>query len=220
MFLHWKKNQRFLPGKGDVHGRNSMRLAEVWMDDYKRFYYLHRHDLKVKEILIRTIKNKYDLIQGKDFGDVEDRKSIRSRLNCHSFKWYLENVFPEKFILDENVFAYGEVNPSYEFEIFIVFLQVRNPTTQLCLDTLGKDEKSVIPLSVYSCQNGVSANQYLSLSKKDQLRREDVCSVTLDSTSVVLSSCNFADQKQTWTHEKVKLNRSIFSAFNLFFFLS
>ncbi len=37
-------------GKGDVHGRNSMRLAEVWMDDYKRFYYMHRHDLKVENI--------------------------------------------------------------------------------------------------------------------------------------------------------------------------
>lgn len=36
-------------GKGDVHGRNSMRLAEVWMDDYKRFYYMHRHDLKVRD---------------------------------------------------------------------------------------------------------------------------------------------------------------------------
>jgi polypeptide N-acetylgalactosaminyltransferase len=36
-------------GKGDVHGRNSMRLAEVWMDDYKRFYYMHRRDLKVKK---------------------------------------------------------------------------------------------------------------------------------------------------------------------------
>ncbi len=37
-------------GKGDVHGRNSMRLAEVWMDDYKRFYYMHRHDLKVRKL--------------------------------------------------------------------------------------------------------------------------------------------------------------------------
>ena len=34
-------------GKGDVHGRNSLRLAEVWMDDYKRLYYLHRPDLRV-----------------------------------------------------------------------------------------------------------------------------------------------------------------------------
>ena len=24
-------------GKGDVHGRNSIRMAEVWMDDYKVF---------------------------------------------------------------------------------------------------------------------------------------------------------------------------------------
>ncbi len=78
------------------------------------------------------------------------------------------------------------------------------------MDTLGKDEKSTIPLSVYSCQNGVSANQYLSLSKKDQLRREDVCAVTMDSTSVVLASCNFADQKQTWTHEKVKYIQQYF----------
>lgn len=31
----------------DVHGTNSKRLAEVWMDDYKRFYYMHRMDLKV-----------------------------------------------------------------------------------------------------------------------------------------------------------------------------
>jgi hypothetical protein len=47
----------------------------------------------------------------------------------------------------------------------------------------------------------------MSLSKHDQLRREDVCSVTMDSSTVVLSSCNFADQKQTWTHEKVNIHQ-------------
>ncbi|CAF1565944.1 unnamed protein product [Adineta steineri] len=161
-------------GKGDVHGRNSMRLAEVWMDDYKRFYYMHRYDLK-----------------GKDFGDVEDRREIRKRLNCKSFKWFLENVYPEKFILDENVHAYGEV---------------RNPSTSLCLDTLGKDEKGSIQLAVFSCQNGASANQFFSLTKTDQLRREDTCSLSTgrgsDSVGVALSQCEYSDKNQKWTHEK------------------
>ncbi len=93
----------------------------------------------------------------------------------------------------------------FQIFFFFFFSKLRNPTTRLCLDTLGKDEKGTIPLSVYSCQNGVSANQYLSLSKTDQLRREDVCSATMDSSSVVLSSCNFGGQKQKWTHEKVRI---------------
>lgn len=49
------------------------------------------------------------LFKGKDYGDVSSRRDIRKRLNCHDFKWFLDNVYPEKFILDENVYAYGEV---------------------------------------------------------------------------------------------------------------
>lgn len=33
----------------DVHGINSARLAEVWMDDYKRLYYKYRRDLIVSK---------------------------------------------------------------------------------------------------------------------------------------------------------------------------
>ncbi|VDK86579.1 unnamed protein product, partial [Onchocerca ochengi] len=79
------------PGNNkDVHGTNSKRLAEVWMDDYKRFYYIHRSDLKEKDV-----------------GDLSDRKALREKLKCKSFKWYLENIAKNKFVLDENVVAFG-----------------------------------------------------------------------------------------------------------------
>lgn len=99
------------------------------------------------------------------------------------------------------------------FKIFsplCFFFKLRNPNTRLCIDTLGKDEKGTIPLSVYSCQNGVSANQYISLTKTDQLRREDECAVSMDSSSVVISSCSYGDNKQKWTHEKVEAKTNCF----------
>lgn len=37
--------------------------------------------------------------------------------------------------------------------------QVRNPPSNLCLDTLQKDEKTVFDMGIYSCQNGASANE-------------------------------------------------------------
>ncbi|PIO73879.1 hypothetical protein TELCIR_04143 [Teladorsagia circumcincta] len=132
-------------GNKDVHGTNSKRLAEVWMDEYKRLYYLHRHDL------LDT-----------DVGDLSARKALRKRLGCKSFKWYLDNVIPGKFILDEDVIAYGTL-----------FTEVNN--YRMCVDTLQRDEHYSHMLGVYPCQGKGSPPQLMSLSKAGHLRRETNC---------------------------------------------
>lgn len=160
------------PGNKDTHGINSMRLAEVWMDEYKRLFYMHRRDLL-----------------DKDPGDITERKNLRERLNCHSFKWFLDNVYPEKFIPDENVEAWG---------------MVRNPASNLCLDTMGKDEKTVFDIGVFSCQGGASANEVFSLSQTNELRREEGCLTSNGNNgdNVSLQSCSSGDEKQKWKHDK------------------
>lgn len=161
------------PGNKDTHGINSMRLAEVWMDEYKRLFYTHRKDLL-----------------GQDYGDISERVELRKRLNCKSFKWFLDNVYPEKFIPDENVHAWG---------------MVRNPPSNLCLDTLQKDEKTVFDMGIYSCQNGASANEVFSLSINDELRREEAClTVVSEEGRVPLEACTGA-ANQKWKHDKEKL---------------
>lgn len=46
---------------------------------------------------------------GIDFGDVSDRKALRKRLQCKTFRWYLVNMYPEMRMYSDTV-AYGAVS--------------------------------------------------------------------------------------------------------------
>ena len=91
------------PNNKDTHGINTARTVEVWMDDYKRLFYMNRPDLA-----------------NTDVGDMTARRKFKENKQCKPFKWYLDNIYPQKFILDssEHVFAYVRLRNEPSGEIF------------------------------------------------------------------------------------------------------
>uniref|UniRef100_A0A3Q1BFT6 Polypeptide N-acetylgalactosaminyltransferase n=1 Tax=Amphiprion ocellaris TaxID=80972 RepID=A0A3Q1BFT6_AMPOC len=62
--------------------RNLARVAEVWLDEYKDLFYGHGyHHLLNKKVT--------------DIGNLTEQIELRKRLKCRSFRWYLDNVYPD-----------------------------------------------------------------------------------------------------------------------------
>ncbi|XP_068579750.1 polypeptide N-acetylgalactosaminyltransferase 18a isoform X2 [Cebidichthys violaceus] len=72
--------------------RNALRVAEVWMDQYKSHVYMAWNVPLQKS--------------GIDIGDITERKALRSRLQCRPFSWFLSNIYPELRSYSNTV-AYG-----------------------------------------------------------------------------------------------------------------
>lgn len=64
---------------GDYFAYNLKRVAEVWLDDYKKYFY-------------RTDQARYDAI---DAGDLTDELNIKKKLQCKPFQYYLDEIAPE-----------------------------------------------------------------------------------------------------------------------------
>ncbi|XP_069472385.1 polypeptide N-acetylgalactosaminyltransferase 3 [Ambystoma mexicanum] len=134
------KSPHTFPKGTQVIARNLVRLAEVWMDDYKAIFY-------------RRNGEALQISKEGTFGDVTKRLELKKKLQCKSFTWYLNNIYPEMYIPD--------LNPDFSGDL-------KNIGRDLCLD-VGQNYQDGNPLIMYTC-HGLGGNQYFEYSKQHEIR--------------------------------------------------
>jgi len=160
----------------NVLRRNSIRLAEVWLDEYKEYYYDRiGHDLG-------------------NYGDVSSRHKLRENLQCKSFKWYLNNIYPELFVPGDSL-ASGELRN----------VAGAGPGREMCADSPAKKGDMNKPVGLYPCHNQ-GGNQYWMLSKEGEIRRDDSC-FDFSGGQVNLYGCHGGKGNQhfEYNHESTRL---------------
>ncbi|XP_071618001.1 polypeptide N-acetylgalactosaminyltransferase 18 isoform X3 [Heliangelus exortis] len=151
--------------------RNALRVAEVWMDEFKSHVYM-AWNIPQED-------------SGIDIGDISERKALRKKLQCKTFRWYLVSVYPEMRMYSDTV-AYGVLQNSLK--------------TDLCLDQ-GPDTEN-IPI-MYICHGMTPQNVYYT---SNQQLHVGVLSPTIDdddnrclvdvNSRPKLIECNYAKAKR------------------------
>ncbi|RVE70495.1 hypothetical protein OJAV_G00065100 [Oryzias javanicus] len=134
------KSPHTFPKGTEVITRNQVRLAEVWMDDYKKIFYRRN-----KNAAVMAKENKY--------GDISDRLKLRENLHCKNFSWYLNTIYPEIFVPDLAPQKFGAI---------------KNLGSDACLD-VGENNQGGKPVIMYMCHN-MGGNQYFEYSSHKELR--------------------------------------------------
>lgn len=119
---------------------NSVRAAEVWMDEYKELYY-HRNPHARLE----------------PYGDVTERRLLREKLKCKDFKWFLENIYPELHVPEDRAGFYGMLkNRGMENHCFDY-----NPPNE--------HEVTGHRIILYPC-HGMGQNQFFEYTSHNEIR--------------------------------------------------
>ncbi|CAB0045258.1 unnamed protein product [Trichogramma brassicae] len=170
-----KSPYTFPGGVSKIVLHNAARVAEVWMDEWRDFYYAMNPGA-------RSVK----------VGDVTSRLKLRETLQCKSFRWYLENIYPES-PMPLDYYYLGDIKNAVSNE------DVNSYQTQhFCLDTMGRRTGENLGISL--C-HGLGGNQIFAYTKRQQIMSDDMC---LDATNpkgrIKIVRCHGMGGNQVWIY--------------------
>ncbi|XP_033105779.1 polypeptide N-acetylgalactosaminyltransferase 13-like [Anneissia japonica] len=120
-----------------------------------------------------------------DFGNVEERKELRHELGCKSFRWYLENIYPES------------VYPiDYRF-----IGRFFNMHTKKCLDSASLKAKN--PVFGLGCAKVFpKPTQLFVLTSHAELIQKDLClDYSWQDSKVLMLKCHHKGGNQEWEYQ-------------------
>ncbi|KAK2498641.1 hypothetical protein MC885_012612 [Smutsia gigantea] len=137
-----KKHPYVFPdGNANTYIKNTKRTVEVWMDEYKQYYYAAR-----------------PFALERPFGNIESRLDLRRNLQCQSFRWYLENVYPELRVPKDSSIQKGNIRQRQKcLESQKQKKQeIVNVKLSPCIKIKGEDIKSQVSnwLGIQECVHG------------------------------------------------------------------
>nr|XP_033771635.1 polypeptide N-acetylgalactosaminyltransferase 6-like [Geotrypetes seraphini] len=135
------ENPHILAEGSSMVSRNLVRVAEVWMDEYKVLFY-HRHMEAAR------------IFKEKSYGDLSQRHKLREQLGCKSFGWYMNTVRSDFFIPELNPRFYGA----------LVNLGLKR-----CLD-VGELEDGKAEVGTSKCRDDDPDTQYFEYSSLNEIR--------------------------------------------------
>jgi len=200
------------PSNVNVVRKNTVRLAEVWLDDFKNYYY-------------ERLQNQLG-----DYGDVSERKKLRERLQCKSFEWYLTNVFPEQFIPGESQY-YGEISnlkavcfegsghekpvhlrkcvKKFTLQYWMMSKHGEIRRDEHCFDYSGGKNNKGMPdkIFTYTCHSQ-GGNQRWEVTDEGLIRHDSGLCIEMDSDKVkiYMETCDPSNPRQVWQWKKRDLN--------------
>ncbi|VDN06396.1 unnamed protein product [Thelazia callipaeda] len=144
-----------LSGK-PVISTNMVRVIKTWMDEYEKYYFIREPSA-----------------QHRLPGNISAQMELRKKLQCKSFKWYMEKVAYDVLV------SYPLLPENH------VWGEVKNDATGKCIDTLGSPVQGIVAASL--C-HGFGGHQLIRLNTEGQLTQGEWC-ITPKNEYLITGHC-------------------------------